>query len=341
MGNNGSNAINLGVYAARTIDQEEYFAQGHKGCTGCVPALTLRQVLKATGGDVVVSNCTGCMEIISSAYPETSWRVPWIHVAFETSASVAAGMDSGIQALKRKGKMPKDKPIKVIAFGGDGGTGDIGLQALSGALERGHNMIYVCYDNEAYMNTGIQRSGLTPFGAWTTTSPSGVKSIGQSTWKKDLVAICAAHNIPYVATACPSYPFDLIKKVQFAMNINGPAYLHIYSPCPTGWRSDPKDGIKLGRMVVKSGIFPLYEIINGYYRLSYDPDKLDPIDDYLKLQGRFRHLKEDSIKEIQGIVVDKYNRLKERCEFDQRYFAKLEEEKAKEIKKEEKSTFKV
>ena len=199
---------------------------------------------------------------------------------------------------------------------GDGGTADIGLQALSGALERGHNFVYICYDNEAYMNTGIQRSSATPFGASTTTSPAGKASIGQTTWKKNMPAIAAAHDIPYVATACPSYPFDLMNKVEKAAKIDGPAYLHILSVCPTGWRTPASATIDVGRLALRTGIFPLYEIEDGKYKLNVDPPKLRPVEDYIKLQGRFRHLSSEAIGSIQDRVTAAYAKLKKRTAED-------------------------
>jgi len=213
--------------------------------------------------------------------------------------------------MRRKGRGP-DQDVHVVAIAGDGGTSDIGVQALSGALERGHNFIYLCFDNEAYMNTGIQRSSATPYGASTTTAPAGKKSIGQVTWKKDMPAIAAAHNIPYVATACPSYPFDLMDKVAKGAAINGPAYVHILSVCPTGWRCPPELAIEIGRLAVQTGIFPLYEVEDGKYKLSVKVPKLKPVTDYLKLQGRFRHLSEETVTEIQDRVNRDYSRLMEK-----------------------------
>ena len=198
---------NLAIYVPRLVTTKEYFAPGHRACMGCGEALAVRLVCKALGRNVIIANATGCMEIVSTPLPTTSWEVPWIHTLFENTAAVASGIEAGIKVLSRKGKYTRK--TKVVAMGGDGGTADIGFQALSGALERGHNFIYVCFDNEAYMNTGIQRSSATPFGASTTTSPAGKYSIGQTTWKKNMPAIDAAHDIPYVATACHSYPFDL------------------------------------------------------------------------------------------------------------------------------------
>lgn len=292
------------------VTTEEYFAPGHRACTGCGEALAVRLVCKALGKDVIIVTATGCIEIVSSPLPTTSWKVPWIHTLFENTAAVASGIEGGIKALSRKGKY--SKKTKIVAMGGDGGTADIGLQALSGALERGHEFIYICYDNEAYMNTGVQRSSATPFGASTTTSPAGKQSIGQSTWKKNMPAIVAAHDIPYVATACPSYPFDLLNKVQKATTIEGPAYLHILSVCPTGWRSQSNITINLGRLAVRTGIFPLYEIERGKYKLNFDPAQLRPVEEYIKLQGRFRHLSPETIAHIQEKVTSEYAKLKKK-----------------------------
>ena len=302
----------LNVFAVRTLTQKEYFAPGHRACQGCAEALAVRLIAKALGRNVVVASATGCMEIISSPLPFTSWRVPWFHVAFENTAAVASGIESGLRILMQKGRIPQKK-IVTIGMAGDGGTADIGLQALSGALERGHDMIYICTDNEAYMNTGIQRSSSTPFGAATTTSPAGKVKMGQMTWKKNMAAIAAAHNIPYVATACPSYPIDLVQKVKKAAAIEGPAYLHILSVCPTGWRSTPENSIKLGRLAVETGVFPLYEIERGQYRLNVDFPKLRPMKEYTKLQGRFRHLSEEMLQEIEKRVHQEYEQLKARA----------------------------
>ena len=298
----------------QSITTEEYLAPGHRACLGCGEALAVRLACKVLGRDVIIVTATGCIEIISSQLPYTSWKVPWIHTLFENTAAVASGIEAGIKALSRKGKYPKR--TKVVAMAGDGATADIGLQALSGALERGHELIYICYDNEAYMNTGVQRSSATPFGASTTTSPAGKVSIGQSTWKKNVPAIAAAHDIPYVATACPSYPFDLINKVEKAAKIDGPAYIHILSVCPTGWRTPTDTTISLGRLAIRTGIFPLYEIENGKYKLNVDPPQLRPVEDYIKLQGRFRHLSSETIADIQDRVNAEYAKLKKKVTGD-------------------------
>lgn len=304
---------NFNVYASRLVDKDEAFTPGHRACVGCAEALAVRQVAKALGRDVIMVNATGCMEIIGSCYPNTSWEVPWIHTLFENTAAVASGVEAATKVFRRKGLLPRERRVKVVAMGGDGGTADIGFQALSGMLERGHDVLYVCYDNEAYMNTGIQRSGSTPYGASTTTSPSGSKSIGQHTWKKNMPEIVAAHRVPYVATACPSYPFDLIQKVKRAQAVEGPAYLHIFSVCPTGWRAPSELAISMGRKAVLSGVFPLYEIVNGEWKLSMDVEELLPVTEYFQKQGRFRHLKEDDLAYIQERVTSEWHRLRRRC----------------------------
>ena len=298
----------LSIYAPKLVTTKEYIASGHRACSGCGEVLAVRYVCKALGRNTIISNATGCMEIISTPLPETAWEVPWIHTLFENASAVASGIESGLKALKRKHGYTKE--VKVVAMGGDGATADIGLQSLSGAMERGHDFIYVCYDNEAYMNTGIQRSSETPFGASTTTAPAGKVSMGQHTRKKNMAAIAAAHNIPYVATSCSSYPFDIMAKVEKAIKIKGPSYIHILSVCPTGWRCPSNMTIKLGRLAVETGIFPMYEIENGKYTLNIDFPKLRPVEDYLKLQGRFRHLDKDSTAEIQEKVIEEYNKIK-------------------------------
>ena len=299
------------TFGKRLVTKEEYFTSGHRACVGCGEALAVRLACKALGRNVIIVNATGCMEVVSSQFPYTAWSVPWIHTLFENTAAVASGIEAALKVMIRKGKHA-DKGVKVVAMAGDGGTSDIGIQALSGALERGHDFLYICFDNEAYMNTGIQRSSATPFGASTTTSPAGKKSIGQTTWKKNMPAIAAAHDIPYVATASAGYPFDLMDKVAKGIATPGPAYVHILSVCPVGWRSPPDLSVRLGRLAVATGVFPLYEIEDGKYKLSVNPAKLKPVQDYLELQGRFRHLAEETIKEIQDRVNQEYARLKEK-----------------------------
>ncbi len=300
------------VYAAKLLPPEELFASGHKACQGCAPALALRYLMKALGPNTIVCNATGCMEIVSSAYPDIAWGVPWIHVAFENAAAVASGVEAGIKILQRKGKLAPGK-INVVAIGGDGGTFDIGLQALSGMLERGHNAMYLCYDNEAYMNTGIQRSSGTPFGASTTTSPAGKAIPGQRTVKTALLEIAAAHQIAYAATACTSYPFDFMEKVKKAFSYDGAKMIHILAPCPTGWRTNPGEVIKHGRLAVQTGIFPLYEVDHGRYKMSLDLPFLKPLKMYLSPQGRYRHLTEEQVAIIEANMKARYAKLQALC----------------------------
>ena len=302
----------IDIYAANTVPREEFAVSGHRACQGCAEVLAVRLALKAFGRDTIMVMATGCMEIISTPLPTTCWTLPWIHVAFENAAAVASGVESALKILMEKNKIPR-KDIHVVAIAGDGGTSDIGLQALSGALERGHKFTYICVDNEAYMNTGIQRSSSTPYGAMTTTSPPGKKSIGQSTQKKNMPKIAAAHNIPYVATACPSYPFDLLAKIKKAKMVDGPSYIHVLSVCPTGWRIPSNLAIRYGKLAVKTGIFPLYEVENGRYRITYSPEPLAPVTDYLNGQGRFRHLTDNIISEIQEGVILEWEDLKYQC----------------------------
>jgi pyruvate ferredoxin oxidoreductase beta subunit len=300
------------VYVPRLLDKKERFAPGHRACIGCGEALAVRLACKALGDNVIIANATGCMEIVASQVPYTSWALPWIHTLFENTAAVASGMEASLKVMKRKGRniLPD---VKVVAIAGDGGTSDIGLQALSGAFERGHDFLYLCFDNEAYMNTGIQRSSATPYGASTTTSPAGKVSIGQFSWKKNMPAIAAAHDIPYVATASASYPFDLFDKVKKGLDIAGPAYVHILSVCPIGWRSPSDLSVRIGRLAVETGIFPLYEVENGKYKMSFEPPMLRPVTDYMKLQGRFRHLAPDDIDKVQARVVEEYEKIREKA----------------------------
>ncbi len=266
---------------------EELFTSGHRLCTGCAEATIVRQILHAAENPVVVANATGCLEVASTIYPYSAWKVPWIHSAFENAAATMSGVESAYNALKRKGKI--DRKIDFIAFAGDGGTYDIGLQSLSGALERGHRMLYVCLDNEAYMNTGIQRSSATPFGAWTTTTPVGEKIKGKSEYKKDLTDIIVAHGVPYVAQASPSHFMDLMNKVQKALRVEGPSFLNIFAPCPRGWRSEAEISIQLSRIAVETNYWPLFEIVNGTWKINLKP-RQKPIEEYLKPQRRFSHL---------------------------------------------------
>ena len=301
--------VKVGKYQ---IDPTEYLAPGHTFCTGCGESLAIRLVCKAVGQDAIIAMATGCDEVCTSPLPVTSWRLPWLHTLFENTGAEISGIEAGLKAMMRKGKAPV-RDIKFVAMGGDGATSDIGLQSLSGAMERGHEFLYVCWDNEAYMNTGIQRSSATPYGASTTTAPAGKLSIGQSTQKKNLVEIFAAHDIPYVATASPSYPFDLMNKVKKGIAAKGPAYIHVHTVCPTGWRTASNKTIEVGRLATETGVFPLYEIENGQYRLNVNPPKLKPVEEYLKVQGRFRHLSPGEIATIQERVNREYALLQEKA----------------------------
>ncbi len=306
---------NFDLFAPRLINKQELLSSGHRACSGCAEVLAVRLMCKALGENTVIASATGCMEIVSSMFPTTAWHVPWIHVAFENAAAVASGVEAGLKALRKKGKID-DRYIKVVGMAGDGGTMDIGFQALSGAMERGHDMMYVCFDNEAYMNTGIQRSSGTPMGASTTTAPAGKVSMGQKTWKKNMPDIMVAHNVPYVATVCPSYPLDFIRKIEKAKSIKWPSYIHCFSVCPTGWRSPSHTAISMGRLAVETGVFPLFEVENGHYQVSPDmPKKLRPIREYFKSQGRFRHLTDEEIDRIQERVIIEHRKLTEKARY--------------------------
>ncbi len=267
---------------------EQLFTPGHRACAGCGATIILRQVLEISGKNTVVCFATGCMEVVSTIFPYTAWDVPFLHVAFENAAAALSGIEKAYVAKKKKGKI-EDK-INFIAFGGDGGTYDIGLQALSGAMERGHNLLYICYDNGAYMNTGIQRSSATPFGAHTTTSPAGKKIPGKLQLRKELTEIIASHNVPYAAQASPSHWQDLMEKVKKALSIEGPKFMTILSPCPVGWYYPTNETIKIAKLAVETKFWPLYEIENGVHRITVKPRKFKPVEEFLKSQGRFKHM---------------------------------------------------
>jgi len=287
-----------------SLPTEELMSPGHLACQGCGATMAMRYVLKALGQKTVVCIPACCWAVIDGPFPHSSLGVPIFHCAFETAASTASGVKAGLE-------MTGDTETTVLAWAGDGGTFDIGLQSLSGAAERNDDIIYVCYDNEAYMNTGIQRSSATPYGAWTTTTP--VKHF-KNRPKKDIVGILAAHRIPYIATASVAYPEDLFKKAAKAKSIRGTKFLHIYAPCPSGWKSRPEDTVKLARLAVQTAIFPLYEIEDGEkWTLNIKLKDKKPIDDYVRFQGRFRHLKEGDIAAMQAEVNRKWERLIRPC----------------------------
>ena len=260
------------------------FTPGHRACPGCGATIAVRAILEATGPDVIVVSPTGCLETFTAQYPYSPWGVPWLHVLFENAGAVASGVEA---ALKKRGLADK---IKVIIIGGDGGTHDIGLGALSGMLERGHNITYICYDNEAYMNTGVQRSSATPVGASTATSPVGTQSWGKERPKKNLPAIVMAHGVPYVATASIAYPKDITRKVRQALSISGPKYIEIHSPCPIGWGFDFSLTIELAKLAVQTGLVPIYEAFQDQPLKVRKLSKRLPVTEYIRQQKRFRHL---------------------------------------------------
>jgi len=274
-----------------SIKQDEVLVAGHRACPGCGAILALKYALNALGRNVIVHVATSCMEVSimgGGVFPRGEYplTVPSLHTAFETSGAVVSGMDVGLRALgKRQG-------VNLVAIAGDGGTADIGLQTLSGAAERGHDFIYICYDNEAYMNTGNQRSSATPFAADTTTCPVGCVVKGKPQFQKDLAAIITAHNIPYVAQACGSFWKDLTAKVEKALSANGPSFINVLSPCVLGWKYPTDETIEIGKLAVDTCFWPLYEVVEGNYRLTYVPSQKKPLGEWTKRQGRFRHLHE-------------------------------------------------
>ncbi len=284
--------------------KEVLISSGHRMCAGCGAPTIVKMVLLASDYPVIASNATGCLEVSTCISDYTAWKIPWIHSAFENAAATISGVEAMYRSLKKQGKI--DKEIKFIAFGGDGGTYDIGLQSLSGAMERGHDMLYVCYDNGAYMNTGIQRSSATPYGADTTTCPAGSVIQGKPQPRKNLTKIMAAHDIPYTAQASPSHWMDLVKKVKKALEIKGPKFMNILSPCNRGWRSKTDDAIQLSRLAVETCYWPLYEIENGVTKVTFKPKEKKPLVDFLKPQGRFKHLfapeNENMLKNFQEMV---------------------------------------
>jgi pyruvate ferredoxin oxidoreductase beta subunit len=289
---------------------------GHSLCQGCGVPLVVRTVLSTIQKPVVVVNATGCLEVATTRYPTTAWNVPWIHVAFENAAAVASGVESAQRALARRQGLPAGE-VAVVVFAGDGGTYDIGLQALSGALERGHRFLFVCYDNEAYMNTGVQRSGATPFGASTTTSPSGRESFGKAQKRKDMTAIAIGHHVPYVAQAVASHWHDLSRKVSSAVAVDGPSFLNVLTDCPVGWGHEPRLMPHVLNGAVDCLFWPLYEVVDGSYALSYEPERPIPVEDWLRLQTRFAHLLRPEsrpvLDRIQAQVEADWKELKERC----------------------------
>ncbi|MCK5459783.1 pyruvate ferredoxin oxidoreductase [Candidatus Parcubacteria bacterium] len=283
---------------------------GHRACAGCGQAIAARLALEAAGPDTIVSNATGCLEVTTTPYPETAWGMPWIHSLFENASAVASGISAGLKQKRM------DKKIKIIAQGGDGASYDIGFGLISGMWERGEDILYICYDNEAYMNTGVQASGATPYGAHTTTSPAGEQSFGSSFRKKNMPAIAMAHRVAYVATATVGYPMDIKNKIKKALSFTGPKYVQILVPCVPGWGIDPKDTVKIGKLAHQTGLWPVFEAENGKItKVMPCPQKRPLVEEYLKLQKRFKHLFKNEngqteIKKIQGIADENVKNIK-------------------------------
>jgi pyruvate ferredoxin oxidoreductase beta subunit len=308
------------VLTLRELSKKEILLTGgHRMCAGCGAPTVVKMVLLASDYPVIAANATGCLEVSTCISDYTAWKIPWIHNAFENAAATISGVETMYRSLKKQGKI--DKEIKFISFGGDGGTYDIGLQSLSGAMERGHDMLYICYDNGAYMNTGIQRSSATPFGADTTTRPAGSLVPGKTEQRKNLTKIMAAHNIPYAAQASPSHWMDLIKKVRKALDIYGPKFINIISPCNRGWRSKTDDSIMLSRLAVETCYWPLYEIENGSTKITFRPKEKKPIVDFIKSQGRFKHLFKPENEQIINKFQEEVDREWERLQKEETCFA--------------------
>lgn len=288
------------------LPEEEYFVSGHNACRGCGAAVIMRWISKAAGPNTIIVHATGCMEVVSTLYPYTSWRLPWIHGNFENAAAIASGIEAGIKATYTD----STKKPNILVIGGDGSTYDIGLGLISGAIERGHNICYVCYDNEAYMNTGYQRSSSTPKFANTATDPYGEKVHAKQEWKKPLPLVVAAHGCNYVATATLANIPDLVKKVRKGLQTPGFAFILVHSPCVPGWKTVPKDTIELARRAVSTGFFPVYEIEHGQLKFTKTLKDLEPVDNYLRLQGRFKHVNDEEIRQIQNHTKWMYDYLK-------------------------------
>lgn len=305
---------------ARQEEASPRFLGGHSLCSGCGIPMVVRTVLNSIETPTVVVNATGCLEVATTRYPNTAWNVPWLHVAFENAAAVMSGIEAAARALRRRGSDLARAPHTFVVFAGDGGSYDIGLQALSGALDRGHRLIYVCYDNEAYMNTGIQRSSATPAGARTTTSPVGSVYQGSARRRKDLTGIVVAHRIPYVAQAAGSDFADLSRKSRRAAAAVGPAFLNVLTSCPLGWGMPARDSLPVVAAAVESGFWPLYEVVDGHYRLTYEPVRRVPVQDWLRGQSRFQHLHATDVARIQAEVDADWERLVDYAARDQAYF---------------------
>lgn len=280
-------------------EKRERFGSGHRMCSGCAVPVIVRHILRAVKNEdeVVVANATGCLEVSSTIFPESTWNTGYIHTAFACSAATISGAVASYEAKKKKGKIDHD--IKFLVFSGDGGTYDIGLQSLSGAIERGHDFTYICYDNGGYMNTGMQRSSATPIYASSTTTPVGILKKGKLEKRKDLSKIIVGHNIKYLGQTIPYMNYkDLYEKSEKAIYTKGPTFLNVFSPCPTGWKYKEEEMIQICKMAIETCYWPLYEVEDGKYKINYKPYKKLPIEEFLKLQGRFSHLLKEENKEL-------------------------------------------
>lgn len=309
-----------GYNLKEVMNKPERLAPGHRMCAGCGATIGVRAVLRALheGDKAVIGNATGCLEVSTYMYPYTAWEDSYIHNAFENAGATLSGVETAYKALKKRGRIPEDQNYKFITFGGDGGTYDIGFQSLSGAMERGHDMVYVCYDNGAYMNTGIQRSSATPRFADTTTTPVGSQSNGKLQSRKDLASIIAEHNVPYVGQSTLTRDFkDIYVKSEKAIYTEGACFLNLLTPCPRGWRYDTADVMRICQLAIDTCYWPLFEVDHGEWRLTYEPKKKLPIEDFLREQGRFKHLfkpeNEDLLVQFQEEVDRRWEDLLFRC----------------------------
>ncbi len=278
---------------------------GHRLCPGCGEPIVAKQVLMSTENPVLATNATGCLEVSTTIFPYSAWNIPWLHIAFENAAAAISGVEAMYQSLKRQGKIDEDADYKFVAFGGDGGTYDIGLQSLSGAVERGHDFLYVCLNNEAYMNTGVQRSSATLKGAHTTTSPAGTVIPGKQQNRKDLTEIMVAHDIPYAAQTIPGRWNDITRKAEKAFDTEGPAFINCLTPCPLGWGYDGAMTAEISQIAADTCLWPLYEVEYGEYNITYTPKEKQPIEAFMEPQARFRHLfKSDEGEEVRRAVQE-------------------------------------
>lgn len=294
---------------AQKINTKKKLVSGHRTCAGCPIGIISRVVMSATNKDIVVVNATSCQEVTTTIYPYSSWNVPWMHSVFANAGATISGIETAYKALKEKGDIKKD--IKFLGFAGDGGTFDIGLQSLSGAFERGHDFVYVCYSNEGYQNTGNQRSSATPYGASTTTTPSGKEEFGKKIFSKNLTEIAIAHNIPYVAQASVGNILDLYEKCEKAFKIKGPCLVNVFSPCPTNWKFKSDHTINIAKLATETNYWPLYEVENGKYKINYKSTKRKPILELLKTESKFKKILKNKkeVNNIQKHIDEKWNRL--------------------------------